>query len=80
MPYLWQHEPFLSSPPAKMFLYILKPSMKDEIDEMAVFELENGKFLFIRFYGTKEDLSLGFTDIEEFDILDQAVNLYNQFL
>jgi len=75
--YIWTHEPFLSSPPKERINHVLFEGNKQEIDEMAIFKLENGKFLFIRFCGTKKDLTLGSTDVEEFDSLLDAQNVYN---
>lgn len=74
--YLWEHEPFVSSPPCDRILHHLYEGEKEEIDEIAVFKLQNEKFLFIRFYGTKKDLNMGFTDLEEFDSFDDAKMLY----
>ena len=77
--YLWEHYPFLSSVPTKRIKHSLKEIKKDGIDETAVFQLENGLFLFIRFYGTKENLNLGYTDIKEFDNLEEAVKMYEEY-
>jgi len=78
--YLWCHEPFVSSPPIKRVEYRLFEGKKGEIDEIAVFKLDNGKFLFIRFYGTKTDLNKGFTDIEEFKTLQEAKSVYSSMI
>ena len=75
--YLWSHEPFVSSPPIERIEHTLLEGKKEEIDEMAIFRLENNKFLFIRFYGTKRDLNKGFTDLEEFEALNEAKKVYN---
>jgi hypothetical protein len=75
--YLWSHEPFVSAPPVKRVEYRLFEGKKGEIDEIAVFKLANDKFLFIRFYGTKIDLNKGFTDIEEFNTLQEAKIVYS---
>ena len=80
MTYLWSHSPFVSSPPKKRLKHLLHEGKKQEIDEIAIFELENGKFLFVRFYGTKLNLDWGFTDVEEFDNLEEAVKIYDDLL
>lgn len=74
--YIWSHEPFLSGIPQKRIRHSLLESSKGELDEAAVFELSNGKFLFIRFYGNSENLEEGVTDIEEFETENEAVELY----
>ncbi len=78
--YLWSHRPFLSAPPIKRVKYRLFEGKKGEIDEIAVFQLNNDQFLFIRFYGIKTDLNKGFTDIEEFETLQEAKSVYSSMI
>lgn len=78
--YLWSHHPFISAPPAERVEHTQYVGTKGEIDEMAIFRLKNNKFLFIRFYGTKENLNQGFTDLEEFESLNEAKNVYKSLI
>lgn len=78
--YLWIQEPFISSPPILRLEHSYLENSNQEIDEFAVFKLNNDKFLFIRFCGTKKDLSLGFTELEEFNTEEEAVDFYNKIL
>ena len=74
--FLWSHEPFLSSAPVQLVCRKLHIGEKREVDEAAVFLLENNKFLYIRFYGLVDSLNLGITDLEEFESKEDALNLY----
>lgn len=74
--YIWSHEPFLSGEPHKRLRHSLLEGQEGEIDEVAVFELSNGKFLFIRFYGNNANLEEGVTDLDEFDSELEAVEIY----
>ena len=76
--YLWSHQPFVSSPPEERLKHIIQYGDMDQVDEVAVFRLQNQKFLFIRFYGIITDLSCGFTDVEEFEKLEDALHLYEE--
>lgn len=80
MTYLWSHKPFVSSPPKELIKHTIHEGKKQEIDEIAVFKLENQKYLYVRFCGTKMNLDWGFTDLEEFDTQEEAVKLYNELV
>lgn len=76
--YLWRQEPTLSSEP----ILTIKHRLLEEGDcvcEVAVFKLENEKYLYIRYVSdSKNDNNIGFTDLEEFDKEAEAVRLYNE--
>ncbi len=74
--YLWSHEPFLTGQPIERIRHSLMENQEGELDEVAVFKLDNGKFLFIRFCGNLLNLEEGITDLEEFDAEEDAVKLY----
>lgn len=61
---------------------IIKHHLLEEGDcvcEVAVFKLENDKYLYIRYVSdSKNDNNIGFTDLEEFDKESEAVKLYNE--
>ena len=76
--YLWTHEPEVSAEPVETLKHIQHVD-GDTVFEAAVVKLENGKFLFISFSSdVKSDENIGITDLEEFDILEDAVKVYNE--
>lgn len=80
--YVWVQEPWLSASPIERLKHAVYRGDKGEVDEMAVFKLENGKYLYIRYCGNEkilleQDEDVGFTDSEEFDSLDEAEALYD---
>lgn len=80
--YVWIQEPWLSSSPTERLEHAVYRGEKGELDEMAIYKLENGKYLYIRYCGNEKvllekDEDIGFTDLEEFESLDEALNLYN---
>lgn len=76
---LWNHHPNLSSPPVEKILgYVTNAG--DKLDEYGLFKLQNGNYLYIHFCGTEKNLSLGFTELEEFATLKEAKHLYKTVL
>lgn len=69
--FLWTHEPLLSEEPIERLFHSLIENDK-LINEAAIFKLKNEKYLFIHFCGNKEDLSLGFTELIEFEDEEKA--------
>lgn len=79
MSYLWHHEPVLSAPPIEVLAHQLVHLDDDEIQEIAVFKLENNKFLYICFMGVLTHLDNGITDVEECDDFETAHNLFELY-
>lgn len=75
--FLWNHHPNLSAPP-KRKVCIFTEYNGSLIDQYGIYELENKKYVVLHFCGTQEDLSLGFTEIEEFETQEEAVNFYKE--
>lgn len=76
--YLWSHVPVLESRIVRRVDFCSK--INDEyVDEAGVFELENGKYIYVRFSGNKNNLNEGFTDIEEFENLDKALEVFKLY-
>lgn len=73
--YIWSHHPSLSSSPKERKLYV-SFGKGQEIEERAVYELENGKFLYILFYGHIDNPKNGVTDLEECDTYEEALELF----
>ncbi len=76
--YLWSHSPILSAFPSIEHCRVLNVD-DDAIDEAGVFELENGKFVYISFIGLASDLELGYTLVEEFDNIESAKNVFELY-
>lgn len=76
--YLWRHWPLISSPPVEQIFFNSR-SDKDFVEQKAVLKLENQKYLYIRYSGVLTDPKSGITDIEEFESLEEATEVYNEF-
>jgi CRISPR/Cas system-associated endoribonuclease Cas2 len=79
--YVWIQEPWLSASPIERIKHSIYRGEKGELDEVAVYKLENEKYLYIRYCGNEkmietENGDIGFTDSEEFDSLEEAISLY----
>lgn len=72
---LWNHFPNLSAPPIQRHLSCSRMK-NNNLDEYGIFQLENSKYAFLHFCGVKDNPDLGFTEIEEFDTLDEALEFF----
>lgn len=52
---------------------------KGEIEEGAVWKMENGKFLYLSFSGTDENQDAGVIDHQEFTKQEDAIELFESF-
>ena len=77
--YLWSHEPELSAEPVERIKHNID-IRENEVDEIAIFKLQNDKYLYIKFVGVIDNIQLGITDIEEFDTLSEAEEVYKTYL
>lgn len=72
--YVWRHRPMLSSPPKRRIMRVLEKT-SEIVGERAIYELENGTFLYIFFTGRLDNENTGITDIVETESLDEALEL-----
>lgn len=78
MTYLWTHEPLVSGIPSDLIKRSLRDE-KGEIDESAIFKMDNDKYLFIKFSGVKNKLYMGITTVEERDSLQEINDVYSEY-
>lgn len=82
--YVWIQEPWLSASPIERIKHSIHRGEKGELDEAAIYKLENEKYLYIRYCGNEKTLEkeedIGFTDLEEFDTLQEAESLFNMII
>lgn len=74
--YLWNHHPELSAAPFELVERFIK---EDELEvfECGIFLLENDRIALVRFSSDdKTDVSVGVTEIEEFDSITDAARLF----
>lgn len=72
---LWKHMPVLSAPLQEAIGNCVY-GRNNHYDEIGLYKLANEKFLFIRFSGFINDDSFGFTDYQEYDSKEEAVDIY----
>lgn len=77
--FLWRHNPIISSPPEQMIFHFLEKKTRfNEVFEKAVFLLENGNYLYIRYFGPIDNEKVGVTDIEEFKTIAEATEVFDE--
>ena len=78
--FLWSHAPAMSAAPTILLYHFYSLSERsDDVDEAGVFQLENGKFLYISFTGIVSNLSAGYTECKEFETLEEAKNMFDYY-
>ena len=75
--YLWRHRPIIASPVEELISHFLEKE-GSEVFEKAVFLLESGKYLYIRYSGPIDNENAGINDIEEFDSLHEAKEVFDE--
>lgn len=74
---LWNHFPKLSAEPIRYLMFFSKQS-ENNLDECGLFELDNGKYVYIRYYGLSNDPESGITELQEFFTLADAEKFWDE--
>lgn len=75
MDYIWRHAPQISAQPKEILDFYTKKE-NGEVFQKAIFLLENNKYLYIMYNGMLDNPNSGITDIEEFDSLSEAEEVF----